>query len=112
MARKDFDIKKIAAELGAILKKDGISVERVILYGSRARGNAHADSDIDLVIISKDLKKFDPIERLEYLSQIAWRISAPLEIIGYTPDEVKNKSGKSIMWDEIQNTGKTIYKAA
>jgi predicted nucleotidyltransferase len=36
----------------ALLKASGISIERVFLYGSYARGEATDSSDIDLMIIS------------------------------------------------------------
>lgn len=31
-----------------------ISPEAIVLFGSRARGNAHADSDVDLLVIEKE----------------------------------------------------------
>lgn len=34
------------------LKEEGIMVTKAILFGSYAFGNAHADSDIDLLIVS------------------------------------------------------------
>lgn len=33
----------------------GARVERVVLFGSRARGDAHADSDYDVAVFLKDL---------------------------------------------------------
>jgi uncharacterized protein len=33
----------------------GERIERVLLYGSRARGDAHADSDYDVAVFLKDL---------------------------------------------------------
>jgi len=36
------------------LKQEGISVDRVILYGSYARGKTRPDSDIDVAVISKN----------------------------------------------------------
>ena len=42
-----------AAEIGAALAQLGqdSEVERVVLFGSRARGNARRDSDLDLLLI-------------------------------------------------------------
>ncbi len=107
-----YDFKKIAEQLVSLLASEGIEVESLFLYGSQARGNATDDSDIDLVIISKNLAKFEPFERLEFLSKIAWKCDEPLEIIGYTPDEVKGREGRSIFWDEIRTTGRIIYHKA
>ena len=33
------------------LKREGITIDRVILYGSYAKGNVRPDSDIDVAII-------------------------------------------------------------
>ncbi len=112
MAKTISEIKKIVERLTKLLEERGISVERVILYGSYASGCAREDSDIDLVIISSDLKKFPPLKRLEFLSNVSWQLPEPLEVIGYTPDEIKDKQGKSIFWDEINSTGKILYEAA
>ena len=37
-----------------ILHDNNIAVERAILYGSQTCGSANQDSDIDIVIVSKD----------------------------------------------------------
>ena len=111
MAQK-FDFKKIAEQIVKLLDEKGIAVESLLLYGSQASGRATDDSDIDLVILSKDLAKFEPFERLEFLSRIAWKFDLPIEMIGYTPEEVRGKEGKSIFWDEIRKTSRAIYKKA
>lgn len=47
-----------------VLKVDGERVRRIILFGSRARGDARADSDFDLLIVLRDIA---PLERRSYL---------------------------------------------
>lgn len=94
------------------LEKRGVCVERVILYGSYAKGTAKPYSDIDLVIISKDLAKWPAIERLQMLSRATLHITAPLEVLGYTPQEIREHGDESIFWEEISKTGKEIYKMA
>lgn len=39
------------------LKQNGIPVDKLLLYGSRARGDHHRDSDIDVCVISHKLGK-------------------------------------------------------
>ena len=112
MAKKLFDVENIVALYVKVLASQGIRVEKIILFGSQARGTAREDSDIDIVVISSDLKKFNFPERLSFLSRATLHIPAPLEVIGYTPEEIEGKDGTSIFWDEINATGKTIYKAA
>lgn len=101
--------KKIALKYAEELKKRGVSPKVIILYGSYAKGKATSYSDIDLVIISPDLRRFKPIQRLEFLSRATLNIDKPLEVLGYTPKEIPKKKGKSIFWDEITKSGKTVY---
>ena len=47
----------------------GERIERVVLYGSRARGDAKADSDYDIAVFIKDPSTFtDDSERLAAIS--------------------------------------------
>jgi predicted nucleotidyltransferase len=47
----------------AILQSDGGQVSRIILFGSRARGDAHPDSDFDLLVV---LRSASAREELDY----------------------------------------------
>jgi predicted nucleotidyltransferase len=48
----DLAIARKAAE--AILGADGTRVRRIILFGSRARGDAKPDSDLDLLVVTRE----------------------------------------------------------
>ena len=105
-------IKKIVASYLKVLAKQGVKVERAILFGSYARGLATPSSDIDLVVISRDLSQWPFIERLQMLSRSTLAVGEPLEVIGYTPAEIKKRGGKSIFWAEITSHGREIYRQA
>ena len=111
MARGTINIDAVIKSYVGHLIAHGIEPEKIILFGSYASGNPHEWSDVDIVVISKDLEKWPPLERLEMLSVLAGSIDAPLEILGYTPDEIRKRGKDSIMWDEIQKTGKVLYAA-
>ena len=74
------------------LKALGVTVERVILFGSFAKGNPRKDSDIDLIIVSEDFRKMNLRQRLEVLGIAAARIMQPVEAKGYTLKEINNPS--------------------
>lgn len=63
-------INKAITEYINALKKE-IPVERAVLYGSYAKGNAKKDSDIDLAIISSTFGK-NPQEDGKYLLRMLW----------------------------------------
>lgn len=88
--------------------KKKIKLEKVILYGSRARGDALKNSDIDLIIISDDFERFSFLERLEFL-ELQWKYSIPIEAIGYTAKEYEEMSGKIGIISEVVKYGKEIY---
>jgi len=110
MDRKKVDIKKIVRKYVLELKKRGVNPQQIILYGSYAKGKPHPGSDIDLIVISPDLAKMHPLKKLEFLSLATMDINAPIEAMGYTPNEIKKRGGESIFWDIIQKTGKIVYQ--
>jgi predicted nucleotidyltransferase len=63
-----------------------ICIERVFIFGSRARGEALHTSDVDIAIISSDFGTMSWIERLEFLS-LNWNYDVPADCFGYTPAE-------------------------
>lgn len=40
-----------------------LTVDALVLFGSRARGDAFVDSDWDLAVVSSDFEGLDPLER-------------------------------------------------
>lgn len=112
MAQKLSHLKAAVKAYVGELAKVNIKPERIILFGSYARGTATDDSDVDLVVISKDLGRYPFPERLSVLSRATLNIPEPFEVLGYTPDEIEGKRGESILWDEIVTTGEEVYKAA
>src|SRR5258706_1045167 len=52
-------------------------VNRLVVYGSRARGDATAASDLDLYIVVPDLTP----ELRQKISEIAWEVSLEYEVV-------------------------------
>ncbi|MBU1006401.1 MAG: nucleotidyltransferase domain-containing protein [Candidatus Omnitrophica bacterium] len=100
-------IEGIIKEYTQGLKKLGINVERVILYGSFAEGKHRIDSDIDIIVVSKDFQSMNLRERLEVLGVAAVRIMKPIEAKGYTPEEIKEASQASFL-KEILEVGVSV----
>ena len=108
MVKSISEIKTIVKKYKDELKRHNIHVTKTILYGSYAKGNPKPYSDIDFIVISPDLVRLPPLRRQELLAELAMNIDAPLEIIGYTPAEIK-RSGQTIFGQIIRRTGKLLH---
>jgi len=87
------------------LMNDGIRVQQVFLYGSHAKNRAHEDSDIDIIVVSKDFNDKRLLERLQILGWARRGIPEPVQAYGFTPEEVKNRERDlSAFWEEIIDT--------
>src|SRR3989338_869734 len=67
------------------LSKD-FSIEDVIFFGSRAEGNAHKDSDIDLIIVSDGFEGKGFFERTSKMYDY-WDALVAVDFLCYTVEE-------------------------
>lgn len=91
------DVLKILKRLRQLLRKKGIVVEQLILFGSWAKGTQQEGSDIDVVVISDDFKDKDYWTRIDILSDVIYQIFAPIQAIAMTPQEWE--AGESLICD-------------
>jgi len=87
------------------LRRLGIEPERVILYGSRAKGVVEEDKDIDLVVIAAGFSRLNLRERLELLGMAAARIREPVQALGYTAEEYAALGEGTFVGDEVKPVG-------
>ena len=86
-----------------------IDPDRIILFGSRARGDARPDSDYDLLVI-KDTK-----ERTLVLAQRAYRalvgLLGPVDLLVETPDRLKRlRDCPGLVYGDALSDGKVVYE--
>ena len=80
------------------------NIEKVLIFGSRSKGNYRAGSDIDLAVIGKDI---DYNQLLNILCEID-----DLELL-YSVDLIDyNKKKGTPIGDHIDRVGKVFYEAA
>lgn len=98
------EIKRITNQ---IVKKYG--PEKIILFGSYAWGKPTEDSDVDLLIVKKSLKR--RIDRERELSKYLFGYGFPaMDILIYTPAEIKRRLGiEDPFIREIISKGKRLY---
>jgi uncharacterized protein len=111
MVRTRTQIKTLVNQYILNLKARGFHVETVVLFGSYARDNAHAGSDIDLAVIAPQFTRLNIRERYETLGLANMELRAPIQAIGYTPRQWRYPEQGSFI-DEIQRTGRIIYQRA
>ena len=71
-----------------------IPIKKMYLFGSRATGQAHRWSDIDLVIVSDKFKRLKFRKRATKMYDY-WNLNYPVDFLCYTPEEF-NKLRKQI----------------
>lgn len=60
--------------------------ERIILFGSAARGQMTPDSDIDLIVVKSDVEHRGRMADRIYRN--LWGIGVPVDIIVYTSEDI------------------------
>ncbi len=97
------DIKRTARQLG-----EAAHAERVILFGSYARGEAGANSDVDLLIVAEsDQPRF---KRSRVLYQTLRPYPFAMDLLVYTPQEFDQARRMPLSFvSTVLREGKTVY---
>lgn len=86
MARKpDQQTLKLLRKHITFLRKE-FAPDRILLFGSRARGDHLEESDIDLIVVSKKFREMPFTDRMSQAYGM-WDNKIDLEQICYTPEE-------------------------
>ncbi len=83
--------------------------ERVILFGSHARGNAGPDSDLDIFVEMETTLR--PPQRTVTIGSTFGIYDWPMDIVAYTPAEVERR--RQVKWslvNTIEAEGKVLYE--
>lgn len=70
---------------------EAVDPARIILFGSRARGDSRVDSDLDLLVVERE--PFSPRRsreaELKKIRRALWRIPVPVDVLVYSLVEVE-----------------------
>lgn len=99
----EHDIQHVATRIGV-----AANAERVILFGSYARGEARESSDVDLMVVAEsDLPRF---KRSRDLYKLFRPYPFGMDLVVYTPQEVeKGKRSPLSFVSAVLRDGKTLY---
>ena len=87
-------LERIVHDFVRALEVQGIRVERIFLFGSHARGEASEDSDVDVIVVSRDFSGMSARQRWEVLGRAVASIMEPVEPIACTPEEVEERMAR------------------
>ena len=87
-----------------------LAPERIILFGSYAKGNPKPESDIDILIIQRSNKT--PSERIADALKLVWGSVPHIEPQVFTPEEFQQaiQQNRFFITQEVLKYGKTIYE--
>lgn len=81
--------------------------EQIILFGSRARGEADEYSDYDVIVIKRTSRSF--LERLQDMVPYLVAFAHPAEILVYTPEEFAQMGETGLGWI-VRKEGVVLYE--
>ena len=86
-----------------------IQVQQAILFGSHAKGEADAWSDVDLAVISPDFSRMSHRKVMDLLVEVALAVDPSVEIRPYTPRDLREARPTNFL-GHILAAGKVVYK--
>ena len=105
-------ILKLVNYLAECFEEKGVSVSKIILFGSYAQGNATKDSDVDLAVISDNFRRKGISKRAEIIGPVHYKVVekflAPMDIVAMSPEDLESE--KSLVAGFVRK-GKVIYPA-
>lgn len=100
-------MSKVIAQIVSDLKK--YCPQKIILFGSQARGEADQFSDFDIVVIKETKKRF--LERLREVALLLRDPPGPLNVFVYSPKEFEEmKALRNPFIERVLREGKIIYE--
>jgi len=85
--------------------------EKIILFGSYAWGEPNEDSDVDLFLVKNTRKR--RVERGREVQRILWGSKIPVDVLVYTPEEIKKRLAfEDFFIEDIMQKGKILYSAS
>jgi len=101
----------VSAAVEEIVRRlaEGFSPERIILFGSHARGTGTPDSDIDLLVIKK--VKGSRRKLAVEMDRALIGVNAPVDLIVLTPEEVaRQRDQVGTVVRPAMREGKVVYE--
>lgn len=91
--------------------KDKFEPELILLFGSRARGDALRSSDYDIIVVSRKFERMDFRERIIKVYEL---VTEPLnvDVLCYTPEEFEEKRKRITIIKKAAEEGVILFETA
>lgn len=107
MLKATVNIEEIGKEVIQFLSQY-IVVDKLILFGSYAKGLFREDSDFDFAVISRNFKGMKILEKIELFSKAALAVDSRVELKGFSDEDYLNPAHGTLL-EVIKKEGKVIY---
>ena|SRR3989338_5277268 len=81
--------KNLIKKYYQVLKKNGIKVDKIILFGSYVMGKEKPWSDLDVCVVSKEFGK-DHYDEMVLLNKLTGKVDNMIEAHPYHPDDLND----------------------
>ena len=92
----DERVKKAVELIRAFLVARKIAVDKLVVFGSYAKGNYSQNSDVDIAIISESFNGKDIFQRADMLKGLKWalveKFMLPFDVVPISAKEWENDS--------------------
>ena len=104
------DTKKIEPEVRIFIEKikKEFKPNQILLFGSRARGDAWKQSDYDFIIVSDKFKSMPWMKRISKIVQ-KWDSLVDIDVLPYTLQEFTDKKINSSVVRRAVREGKILF---
>ncbi len=101
--------RKITREMTEGIKqfKKRVGIEKAVVFGSYAKGEATKDSDLDIILVGKRFRETDFHSRFKGL-WLNWTLGVPVDFIPYTPEEFEREKKRVTIVSEALREGIVI----
>ena len=92
------------------LQETGLNIEKIVLLGSQANGEATVESDIDIIVVSRDFCNKDIFKRARLTKEAEIstirKFMIPFDILTMTPEELESEDS---LLSDYAREGEIVY---
>jgi len=111
VSKKDVMKSQIKNILEKLLTERGITVDRIVIFGSFVEGEFREDSDIDVIIVSREFRGKTIFERVRMSTgigrELVRKLKIPFDLLYYSDEEWENED--FLIINEAKEKGEVIY---